>query len=128
MCLRGKAVYIQPYPKPYSTESLVDWVAHFFVLLFYLLLLRELHVFRSCRFRRISIFMTQSHHDVKYFTRKPPPLKTKQDWQERLKNIRLGKKGAEDFEKPGNSTMSFAIFDENLYLVGMRDASGSMVR
>ncbi|XP_058220105.1 uncharacterized protein LOC131330506 isoform X3 [Rhododendron vialii] len=70
--------------------------------------------------------MTQSHHDVKIFTRKPPPLKTKQDWQERLKNIRIGKKGAEDFEKPGNSTMSFAIFDENLYLMGMRDASESM--
>ncbi|KAI8552852.1 hypothetical protein RHMOL_Rhmol06G0300100 [Rhododendron molle] len=68
----------------------------------------------------------KSHHDVKYFTRKPPPLKTKQDWQERLKNIRIGKKGAEDFEKPGNSTMSFAIFDENLYLMGMRDASESM--
>ncbi|XP_058220107.1 uncharacterized protein LOC131330506 isoform X4 [Rhododendron vialii] len=68
----------------------------------------------------------KSHHDVKIFTRKPPPLKTKQDWQERLKNIRIGKKGAEDFEKPGNSTMSFAIFDENLYLMGMRDASESM--
>ncbi|KAE9458250.1 hypothetical protein C3L33_09841, partial [Rhododendron williamsianum] len=68
----------------------------------------------------------KSHHDVKCFTRKPPPLKTKQDWQERLKNIRIGKKGAEDFEKPGNSTMSFAIFDENLYLMGMRDASESM--
>ncbi|KAF7141525.1 hypothetical protein RHSIM_Rhsim06G0219000 [Rhododendron simsii] len=68
----------------------------------------------------------KSHHDVKCFTRKPPPLKTKQDWQERLKNIKIGKKGAEDFEKPGNSTMSFAIFDENLYLMGMRDASESM--
>ncbi|KAH7841506.1 hypothetical protein Vadar_030788 [Vaccinium darrowii] len=57
----------------------------------------------------------QTRHDVKYWMRKPHPLNTKQDWQERLKNI--GKKRADDFEKPGNSTMSFAIFDENLYLM-----------
>ncbi|KAG5541940.1 hypothetical protein RHGRI_021685 [Rhododendron griersonianum] len=30
------------------------------------------------------------------------------------------------FEKPGNSTMSCAIFYENLYLMGMRGASESM--
>ncbi|KAL6999266.1 hypothetical protein U1Q18_000428 [Sarracenia purpurea var. burkii] len=67
----------------------------------------------------------KGHREVKYLTKKPAPLKTKQDWQERLKNIKIGKKGVEDFEKAGNSTMSFAIFDENLYLMSMRDGSES---
>ncbi|KAH7866925.1 hypothetical protein Vadar_026789 [Vaccinium darrowii] len=69
---------------------------------------------------------SKTRRDVKYWTRKPHPLKTKQDWQEGLKNV--GKKRADDFEKPGNSTMSFAIFDENLYLMGMRDVSEANVR
>ena len=69
--------------------------------------------------------MTQSHHEVKYLMKKPAPLKAKLDWHERLKNIRIGRKGVEDFEKPGNPTMSFAIFDENLYLMGMREVSES---
>ncbi|KAH7851389.1 hypothetical protein Vadar_004260 [Vaccinium darrowii] len=30
---------------------------------------------------------SKTRHDVKYWTRKPHPLKTKQDWQERLKTI-----------------------------------------
>nr|GLL22566.1 rab3 GTPase-activating protein catalytic subunit [Ipomoea trifida]GMC74536.1 rab3 GTPase-activating protein catalytic subunit [Ipomoea batatas] len=47
---------------------------------------------------------------------KPPQIKAKQDWQDRLKSIRIGKRGAEDTE---DSTMAYAIFDENLYL--MRD-------
>ncbi|XP_057486416.1 uncharacterized protein LOC130772543 isoform X1 [Actinidia eriantha] len=68
---------------------------------------------------------SKSHHEVKYLTKKPAPLKTKLDWHERLKNIRIGRKGVEDFEKPGNPTMSFAIFDENLYLMGMREVSES---
>ena len=72
--------------------------------------------------------MIQSHHEVIYLMRKPAPLKTKQDWQERLKNIRTRKKGTEDFEEAGNPTMAFAIFDENLYLSNMRDSSKSKVR
>lgn len=68
---------------------------------------------------------SKTRHDVKYWTRKPHPLKTKHDGQERLKNI--GKKRADDSEKPGNSTMSFPIFDENLYLMGMRDISEAKI-
>lgn len=58
---------------------------------------------------------------------RPKPIKNKQDWHERLKNIRIGKKGPEDFEKPGNSTMAYAIFDENLYFMGEREFSPSNV-
>ncbi|XP_042061944.1 rab3 GTPase-activating protein catalytic subunit isoform X1 [Salvia splendens] len=54
---------------------------------------------------------------------RPQPIKTKQDWHEKLRNLRLGKKGAEDSAKPDNSTMAYAIFDDNLYLVHERGFS-----
>ncbi|XP_022848442.1 uncharacterized protein LOC111370801 [Olea europaea var. sylvestris] len=56
---------------------------------------------------------------------RPAPIKTKQDWHERLRNIRIGKKGAEDTEKTENSTMAYAIFDENLYFMREREISES---
>lgn len=59
--------------------------------------------------------------------RKPPPIKTKQDWQERFKNIRIGKRGHEDTEKSENSKMAYAIFDENLYLIREREVFHSEV-
>nr|XP_043638772.1 uncharacterized protein LOC122609886 isoform X2 [Erigeron canadensis] len=52
--------------------------------------------------------------------RRPEPIKTKQDWQERFKNIRFGKKGAQEAadKTDDNNTMSFSISDENLLLPG----------
>ncbi|KAI4388375.1 hypothetical protein MLD38_000709 [Melastoma candidum] len=48
--------------------------------------------------------------------RTPPiTIGKKQDWQDKLKNIRIGRKGADDCEKADGSRMSFAIHDENLY-------------
>ncbi|XP_073151384.1 uncharacterized protein [Henckelia pumila] len=67
---------------------------------------------------------SKDFHETKTQRVKPRPIKTKQDWHERLRNIR-GKKGPEDFEKPGNSTMAYAIFDENLYFMGEREFSPS---
>ncbi|XP_073058907.1 uncharacterized protein [Primulina eburnea] len=64
-------------------------------------------------------------HETKTQRERPRPIKTKQDWHERLKKIGIGKKGPEDFEKPGNSTMAYAIFDENLYFMGEREFSPS---
>lgn len=65
---------------------------------------------------------SKSHHEEKRFLRgKPAPLTTKQDWQERFRNFRIGKKGIEDTEIPGNSNMSFAIFDTNLYIKMEKD-------
>lgn len=58
---------------------------------------------------------------------RPQPIKTKQDWHERLRNLRLGKKGAEDSGKPDNSTMAYAIFDDNLYLMHERGFSAPNV-
>ncbi|KAK2990033.1 hypothetical protein RJ640_004711 [Escallonia rubra] len=68
---------------------------------------------------------SKSDHEVKKSRWKPTPIKTKQDWHEKLKNIRIGKRRVEDNEKADNLTMSFAIFDENLYLISPRDVSQS---
>ncbi|KAK6154436.1 hypothetical protein DH2020_008684 [Rehmannia glutinosa] len=68
---------------------------------------------------------SKDSHEAKNKRVRPRPIKTKQDWHERLRNIRIGKKGAEDFEKPDNPTMAYAIFDENLYLMGEREFSHS---
>ncbi|KAK3017410.1 hypothetical protein RJ639_006704, partial [Escallonia herrerae] len=68
---------------------------------------------------------SNSDHKVKKSRWKPTPIKTKQDWHERLKNIRIGKRGVEDNEKADTLTMSFAIFDENLYLISARDVPQS---
>ncbi|KAL0406938.1 UNVERIFIED_CONTAM: Rab3 GTPase-activating protein catalytic subunit [Sesamum latifolium] len=54
---------------------------------------------------------------------RPSPIKTKQDWHERFRNIRIGKRGPEDSRKPDNSTMAYAIFDDNLYLKGNKEVS-----
>ncbi|KAL2476335.1 hypothetical protein Adt_37071 [Abeliophyllum distichum] len=56
---------------------------------------------------------------------RPALIKTKQNWHERLRNIRIGKKGAEDIEKTDNSTMAYALFDEKLYFMREREISES---
>lgn len=58
---------------------------------------------------------------------RPQPIKTKQDWHDRFRNLRLGKKGAEDSGKPESSTMAYAIFDDNLYMMNEREFSHSNV-
>ncbi|KAH6795780.1 hypothetical protein C2S51_036766 [Perilla frutescens var. frutescens] len=58
---------------------------------------------------------------------RPRPIKTKRDWHERLRNLRLGKKEAEDSGKHDNSTMAYAIFDENLYMMTERELSQSNI-
>lgn len=61
---------------------------------------------------------------------RPAPIKAKQDWQERFKNIRIRKKEVEDNlpDEPDNSAMAFALFDQNLYLENPREVSQSKVR
>ncbi|KAG8365093.1 hypothetical protein BUALT_Bualt18G0068400 [Buddleja alternifolia] len=68
---------------------------------------------------------SKDSHEAKNKRVRPRPIKTKQDWHERLRNIRIGKKGAEESENPDNSTMAYAIFDDNLYLMGEREFSHS---
>ncbi|KAL4271982.1 hypothetical protein GQ457_13G002130 [Hibiscus cannabinus] len=65
----------------------------------------------------------KSIHEVKHSKWMPANLGTKQEWQERFKNIRLGRKGVEDSEKVENSTMAVAFYDENLYLLRVKNDS-----
>ena len=59
---------------------------------------------------------------------RPGPIKTKQDWQDRFRNIRIGRKGVEDTEKAENSTMSVPFYDENLYMLNMKNDLEAKVR
>ncbi|GER54901.1 Rab3 GTPase-activating protein catalytic subunit [Striga asiatica] len=68
---------------------------------------------------------SKDSHEAKIKGVRPRPIKTKADWHERFRNIRIGKRGAEDSEKPDHSTMAYAIFDENLYMMGEREFSNS---
>ncbi|KAE8688630.1 Rab3 GTPase-activating protein catalytic subunit isoform 5 [Hibiscus syriacus] len=58
---------------------------------------------------------------VKHSKWMPANLGTKQEWQERFKNIRLGRKGVEDSEKVENSTTAVAFYDENLYFLKVKN-------
>ncbi|GJX31510.1 hypothetical protein Tco_0241365 [Tanacetum coccineum] len=48
--------------------------------------------------------------------RRPESIKTKQDWQERFKNIRFKKKEVQESDKTDDPTMPTPIFDENLFI------------
>jgi len=52
---------------------------------------------------------------------------TKQDWQDRFRSIKFGRKGIEDTEKVENSAMSVPFYDENLYLLNMKNDLGAKV-
>ncbi|XP_031738769.1 uncharacterized protein LOC101202869 isoform X4 [Cucumis sativus] len=63
----------------------------------------------------------RSHSEPKHSRWRPSNIGTKQDWQDKFKNIRLGKKAAEDTEKVENPTMAVPFYDENLYLLNMKN-------
>lgn len=46
---------------------------------------------------------------------------TKQDWQDRFRNIKFGRKSIEDTEIVENSAMAIPFYDENLYLLNMKN-------
>ncbi|GAV72901.1 Rab3-GTPase_cat domain-containing protein [Cephalotus follicularis] len=62
------------------------------------------------------------HNEVKHHSRwRPAHIGTKQDWQDRFKNIRIGRKGVEDQDKVENSAMAVPVYDENLYILNMKN-------
>lgn len=63
----------------------------------------------------------QVHNELKNLRWRPAQIVTKQDWQDRFRNIKFGKKGFEDTEKVENSAMSVPYYDENLYLLNMKN-------
>ncbi|KAH9803825.1 Rab3 GTPase-activating protein catalytic subunit [Citrus sinensis] len=52
---------------------------------------------------------------------RPARIGTKQDWQDRFKNIRIGRKGVEETEKVENSTMAAPFYDDNMYILNMKN-------
>lgn len=62
----------------------------------------------------------QGSNESKHLRWRPPNIGTKQEWQDRLRNIGKGKKGVED-EKAEYSTMAVPFYDENLYLLNMKN-------
>ncbi|XWS51841.1 hypothetical protein CRYUN_Cryun11dG0017200 [Craigia yunnanensis] len=48
-------------------------------------------------------------------------------WQERFKNIRIGRKGVEDSEKVEYSTMAVPFYDENIYVLNMKNDAEAKV-
>ncbi|TQD71859.1 hypothetical protein C1H46_042608 [Malus baccata] len=59
--------------------------------------------------------------ELKHLGWRPPNIGTKQDWQDRFRNIGIGKKGGEDNEKAEYSSMAVPFYDENLYLLNMKN-------
>ena len=65
--------------------------------------------------------MIQSRSEEKKSRWRPAPVKIKQDWQERFKKLRRGKKGVDETEEAENSAMAYALFDENMYFMSERE-------
>ncbi|KAM3744198.1 hypothetical protein ACB098_06G034200 [Castanea mollissima] len=64
---------------------------------------------------------TKVSNESKNLRWRPAPIGTKQDWQDRLRSIKFGRKVVEDSEKVENSAMSVPFYDENLYLLNMKN-------
>lgn len=67
--------------------------------------------------------MIQDQQEVRHPLPKwrPARIGTKQDWQDRFKNIRIGRKGVEETEKVENSTMAAPFYDDNMYILNMKN-------
>lgn len=72
--------------------------------------------------------MVQGLHESKASRWRPPNIGTKQEWQDRkqewqdrLRNIGKGKKGVEETEKAEYLSMAVPYYDENLYILNMKN-------
>ncbi|KAL2316740.1 hypothetical protein Fmac_030616 [Flemingia macrophylla] len=65
----------------------------------------------------------QSKHrsESKHIKWRPPHIGIKPDWQDRIKNIRRGRKEVEDTDKVGDPNMSIPFYDENLYILNVKN-------
>jgi Rab3 GTPase-activating protein catalytic subunit len=59
-------------------------------------------------------------HHIKW---RPKNIGIKQDWQEKFRNIRIGRKEveAEDTDKIGDANMAIPFYDENLYILNVKN-------
>ncbi|XP_048235075.1 rab3 GTPase-activating protein catalytic subunit isoform X2 [Ricinus communis] len=75
---------------------------------------------------------SKSNNEGRHLKWRPSNIVTKQEWQDRFKNIRIGKRGGAEnqSERVENPTMAAPFYDENLYLLNMKndaEAKGSQV-
>ncbi|XP_071907560.1 uncharacterized protein [Coffea arabica] len=68
---------------------------------------------------------SKNSSDARNSRRRPAPIKTKHDWQERFRNLRIGRRGAEEADKAENPTMAYALFDENICFASEREVKDS---
>ncbi|KAG4952948.1 hypothetical protein AAZX31_14G021400 [Glycine max] len=61
------------------------------------------------------------HSESKHIKWRPPHLGIKQDWQDKIKNIRRGRKEVEDTDKVGDASMAIPFYDDNLYLLNVKN-------
>lgn len=67
--------------------------------------------------------------ELKQIKWRPPHIGIKQDWQDRINNIRKGRKEVEDTDKVGDTNMAAVPFyDENLYILNMKNDLDAKVR
>ena len=72
--------------------------------------------------------MVQPCNESKHTKWRPPHIGIKQDWHDRFKNIRIGRKEVEDTDKAGDTAMAVPFYDENLYILNMKNDNEAKVR
>ncbi|KAG4923899.1 hypothetical protein GYH30_049481 [Glycine max] len=61
-------------------------------------------------------------NELKHIKWRPPGIGTKQDWQDRINNIRKGRKEVEVTDKVGDVNVgSVPFYDENLYILNVKN-------
>ncbi|CAJ1971417.1 unnamed protein product [Sphenostylis stenocarpa] len=59
--------------------------------------------------------------ELKHIKWRPPHIGIKQDWQDRIKSIRRGRKEVEDTDKAGDANMAIPFYDDNLYTLNVKN-------
>ncbi|TKY57312.1 Rab3 GTPase-activating protein catalytic subunit [Spatholobus suberectus] len=59
--------------------------------------------------------------ELKHIKWRPPHIGIKQDWQDRIKTIRRGRKEVEDTDKVGDANMAIPFYDDNLYILNVKN-------
>lgn len=72
--------------------------------------------------------MVQILSESKHIKWRPPHIGIKQDWQDRIKNIRRGRKEVEDTDKVGDANMAIPFYDDNCYTLNVKNDLDAKVR
>ena len=72
--------------------------------------------------------MVQIQDESKHKRWRSPHMGIKQNLQDKIKNIRLGRKEVEDTAKVRETNMAASFYDENLYILYMKNDLEAKVR